>query len=181
MIKKIVKIFIVGICLSCIISCISTDSYYNNELYNFSLKIDGVEYSEKYNQNLTKVISKSHYYLKKYLLEENITLPFNIDNLECSESVFWGTSGDFKDNAKFDKLKPIIVDNDNYKFSLKFVRSEFDDEQDEYNEHYEIYNKIVNEISTLLDNQEAYLKMSTAVNPYGDGKACGRIIAALKE
>ena len=43
------------------------------------------------------------------------------------------------------------------------------------------YDKIVNEISTLLDNQEAYLKMSTAVNPYGDGKACGRIIAALKE
>ena len=39
---------------------------------------------------------------------------------------------------------------------------------------------IVNEISTLLDNKAAYEKMSKAVNPYGDGKACSRIIAVLK-
>lgn len=37
------------------------------------------------------------------------------------------------------------------------------------------YDKIVNEVSTLLDNQDAYNKMSKAVNPYGDGQACRRI------
>ena len=42
------------------------------------------------------------------------------------------------------------------------------------------YNKIVNEVSTLLDDPAAYEKMSKAVNPYGDGKACPRIVAALK-
>ena len=42
------------------------------------------------------------------------------------------------------------------------------------------YNKIVNEVSTLLDNPAAYEKMSKAVNPYGDGKACPRIVSALK-
>ena len=41
------------------------------------------------------------------------------------------------------------------------------------------YNKIVNEVSTLLDNAEAYNKMSKAVNPYGDGKACDRIVRIL--
>ena len=39
---------------------------------------------------------------------------------------------------------------------------------------------IVNEVSTLLDNAVAYEKMSKAVNPYGDGKACNRIVRALK-
>jgi len=39
---------------------------------------------------------------------------------------------------------------------------------------------IVSEVSTLLDDAEAYDKMSKAVNPYGDGKACGRIVDALK-
>ena len=38
------------------------------------------------------------------------------------------------------------------------------------------YDKIVNEISDLLDDASAYEKMSKAVNPYGDGKACGRIV-----
>ena len=41
------------------------------------------------------------------------------------------------------------------------------------------YNKIVNEVSTLLDDPAAYEKMSKAVNPYGDGKACERIIRHL--
>lgn len=41
------------------------------------------------------------------------------------------------------------------------------------------YDKIMNEVSTLLDDAEAYEKMSKAVNPYGDGKACGRIVQAL--
>ena len=41
------------------------------------------------------------------------------------------------------------------------------------------YDKIVNEVSTLLDDAVAYDKMSKAVNPYGDGKACSRIVAAL--
>lgn len=42
------------------------------------------------------------------------------------------------------------------------------------------YDKIVNEVSRLLDDPEAYEKMSKAVNPYGDGKACGRIVGRLK-
>ena len=42
------------------------------------------------------------------------------------------------------------------------------------------YDKIVNEVSLLLDDQAAYEKMSKAVNPYGDGKACGRIVERLK-
>ena len=41
------------------------------------------------------------------------------------------------------------------------------------------YNKIVNEVSQLLDNQAHYDVMSKAVNPYGDGLACGRIVATL--
>lgn len=39
---------------------------------------------------------------------------------------------------------------------------------------------IVSEVSTLLDDPIAYDKMSKAVNPYGDGKACGRIVKALR-
>ena len=39
---------------------------------------------------------------------------------------------------------------------------------------------IVLEVSTLLDDPVAYEKMSKAVNPYGDGKACGRIVRALR-
>ena len=40
---------------------------------------------------------------------------------------------------------------------------------------------IVNEVSRLLEDQAYYDKMSHAVNPYGDGKACPRIVKALKE
>lgn len=42
------------------------------------------------------------------------------------------------------------------------------------------YNKIVNEVSSLLEDEAAYAKMSQAVNPYGDGLACGRIVEELK-
>ena len=38
---------------------------------------------------------------------------------------------------------------------------------------------IVLEVSTLLDDSTAYERMSKAVNPYGDGKACSRIVRAL--
>ena len=41
------------------------------------------------------------------------------------------------------------------------------------------YDKIVNEVSTLLDDSAAYEAMSHAVNPYGDGKACSRIVHIL--
>lgn len=41
------------------------------------------------------------------------------------------------------------------------------------------YNKIVNEVLSLIDDKAAYEKMSKAVNPYGDGLACGRIVNAL--
>ena len=39
---------------------------------------------------------------------------------------------------------------------------------------------IVSEVSTLLEDAAAYEKMSKAVNPYGDGKACERIVRVLK-
>ena len=41
------------------------------------------------------------------------------------------------------------------------------------------YDMIVNEVSNLIDNVSEYEKMSKAVNPYGDGLACGRIVEAL--
>ena len=43
------------------------------------------------------------------------------------------------------------------------------------------YSKIVSEVSRLLDDQAYYNQMSQAVNPYGDGCACDRIINALKQ
>ena len=42
------------------------------------------------------------------------------------------------------------------------------------------YNAIFGNVSELLDSPAAYEKMSKAVNPYGDGLACGRIVKALK-
>ena len=42
------------------------------------------------------------------------------------------------------------------------------------------YDKIVDEVSELLNNVAYYDKMSEAVNPYGDGFACGRIVKVLK-
>ena len=39
--------------------------------------------------------------------------------------------------------------------------------------------KIVNEVSILVDNKEAYTLMSQAVNPYGDGLSSGRIVENL--
>ena len=38
------------------------------------------------------------------------------------------------------------------------------------------YDKIVSEVSSLLDDVSVYESMSKAVNPYGDGKACERIV-----
>lgn len=43
------------------------------------------------------------------------------------------------------------------------------------------YAKIVGEVSTLLEDAAAYERMSKAVNPYGDGLACGRIAGLLME
>ena len=42
------------------------------------------------------------------------------------------------------------------------------------------YDKIVHEVSALIDNSEYYKEMSHAINPYGDGKACARIVNALR-
>ena len=39
---------------------------------------------------------------------------------------------------------------------------------------------IISEVSRLLDDQDHYRAMSQAVNPYGDGKACGRIVGLFK-
>ena len=41
------------------------------------------------------------------------------------------------------------------------------------------YDKIISEVSMLLDDTEYYEAMSKAVNPYGDGLACERIIEKL--
>ena len=42
------------------------------------------------------------------------------------------------------------------------------------------YDMIVKEVSALLDDAVHYDKMSKAVNPYGDGKACERIVNSLE-
>lgn len=42
------------------------------------------------------------------------------------------------------------------------------------------FDRIVNEVSDLLDDERHYQEMSRAVNPYGDGKACSRIVSALE-
>ncbi len=42
------------------------------------------------------------------------------------------------------------------------------------------YDRIMNEVSALLDDRNHYETMSHAVNPYGDGKACPRIVEKLK-
>ena len=38
---------------------------------------------------------------------------------------------------------------------------------------------IVREAERLLHNERAYAEMANAVNPYGDGRASGRIVAAI--
>lgn len=43
------------------------------------------------------------------------------------------------------------------------------------------FHKIVNETSALLDSTQCYDAMSQAVNPYGDGKACTRILNVLEK
>lgn len=43
------------------------------------------------------------------------------------------------------------------------------------------YLKIVNEVSALLDDKNYYKQMNMAVNPYGDGLACSRIVNFLTE
>ena len=42
------------------------------------------------------------------------------------------------------------------------------------------YDKIVSEVSALLEDESYYERMSKAVNPYGDGLACGRIVERLR-
>ena len=41
------------------------------------------------------------------------------------------------------------------------------------------YGKIMGEVSLLLDDKEAYEKMARSANPYGDGKACERIVKSF--
>ena len=43
------------------------------------------------------------------------------------------------------------------------------------------YDRIVSEVSALLEDVEYYDQMSKAVNPYGDGKACERIVRTFNE
>lgn len=40
---------------------------------------------------------------------------------------------------------------------------------------------IIDNVSTLLTDSKAYNAMANAVNPYGDGKACGRILTACEQ
>ena len=42
------------------------------------------------------------------------------------------------------------------------------------------YDKITHSVTELLTNSEAYNQMSHAINPYGDGKACPRIVNFLR-
>ena len=42
------------------------------------------------------------------------------------------------------------------------------------------YDKIVSEVSLLLDDNRHYNNMSKANNPYGDGAACSRIVEYLQ-
>ena len=42
------------------------------------------------------------------------------------------------------------------------------------------YDRIVSEVSALLDDSAYYDRMSKAVNPYGDGLACKRIVDVLR-
>lgn len=42
------------------------------------------------------------------------------------------------------------------------------------------YDKIVYEVSALLDDQDYYEQMSKAINPYGDGIACDRILSYIE-
>jgi UDP-N-acetylglucosamine 2-epimerase (non-hydrolysing) len=42
-------------------------------------------------------------------------------------------------------------------------------------------NKIIDETFLLLDNQAHFAEMSSKHNPYGDGKACGRIVEFMKQ
>ncbi len=41
--------------------------------------------------------------------------------------------------------------------------------------------RIVANVAELLDNKASYTAMSRAHNPYGDGKACARIVSVLRE
>ena len=41
--------------------------------------------------------------------------------------------------------------------------------------------RIVSEAARLLENPDAYARMSRAVNPYGDGHSASRIVSALVE
>ena len=41
--------------------------------------------------------------------------------------------------------------------------------------------KIITEADNLLENREAYTKMSELHNPYGDGQACERIVGFIKD
>ena len=43
------------------------------------------------------------------------------------------------------------------------------------------YDMIVNEVSGLIDDKQSYERMSKATNPYGDGKACNRIVKAIQQ
>lgn len=43
------------------------------------------------------------------------------------------------------------------------------------------YDVIVKKVSDLLNSEELYQRKSQAVNPYGDGKACGRIVGMLRQ
>jgi UDP-N-acetylglucosamine 2-epimerase (non-hydrolysing) len=40
--------------------------------------------------------------------------------------------------------------------------------------------RIIEEVSLLIENNEHYNQMSLANNPYGDGKACNRIIEVFQ-
>lgn len=43
------------------------------------------------------------------------------------------------------------------------------------------YDRMVEEVSALIDDEKHFASMANAVNPYGDGKAAARTVAAIEE
>ena len=63
--------------------------------------------------------------------------------------------------------------------TVKLVGTDYDKIVGEVSALIDDQSKIVGEVSALIDDQSYYDQMSKAVNPYGDGKACERIIGGL--
>ena len=89
---------------------------------------------------------------------------------------------DYYDTAEIEQVKDLLamLDTQNVYERMKMRADRFL-EKGCYYSAISNYDKIVNEVSKLLDCQEYYEEMSKAVNPYGDGNACSRIVAFIQK